>query len=700
MIHKFLGKKKEPVFGKRLDPNSSDIPTIITKCISLLDSKGYDTEGIFRIPGRTMMINEYKEKFDKEEDTSLEPLADDIHTVAGILKLYFRELPEPLCPYEFYDMFLGAVTISDEQTRCKQIKKVLKFLPKIYYKVIAYLVGYLWRLSSHQDKNKMTPNNLAIVFAPSLLKPQNQSLQTQVEDSPYAVSFLKTLIEHHDYFFNKDDPELRQQQGSLTIKVLRARELAAKDSNGLSDPYCAFNFGKSTAKTKIIFKNLNPVWNEHFTFDITPETLEIVLDMWDYDRFTPDDFLGRVVIPLYSLKNKHTPAQWYQLQQRTTKDIISGSVELEISYEGTIFFPDKSGLPIDFELILSEFKTVKKENSQPNQAYQQASANLQEGHEIYRRCIGFLHIPLIAKQVFETENVSLAQPIDFKKTVSRPVPGEEPKINYFMRLTDTMYPPIFSFLSTVDFLRAGRVCKQWHNLTAQSSVVKYSEKLPALISKAYGTDDKKYKLTTWEAVKPVVELIATVVEFVGHLKQDIKSLLQEIFPPLNGSTLTILSEKHRPACLLMFLRLLTLCVALESWKKSCVHLKSIFSFYSENYKEFAGEQTEELAIKIHEQNLFCWEQKYYILEAIEKPYKTVPVDKVDRVLAYLVEVIQKRKYLTENGMPLYLEGVADLLILFLFCNVTKSIKGWVEFVKNRRMYLPHFIVQTLDDLSK
>lgn len=102
--------------------------------------------------------------------------------------------------------------------------------------------------------------------------------------------------------------------------LLRARNLAAKDRNGLSDPFVRFQLGKTKAKSATVYKNLNPEWNEEFLFrveDIENDVLEITL--WDEDFLGMADFLGHVSIPVAevsSAEGQNITRTWYTLTQK------------------------------------------------------------------------------------------------------------------------------------------------------------------------------------------------------------------------------------------------------------------------------------------------------------------------------------------------------------------------------------------------
>ena len=91
--------------------------------------------------------------------------------MSSLLKMYFRELPNPVCTFSLYDRFVSAVQSTDEDDeRSCELRKVLGCLPKQNHRTLASLIKHLHRVSLHSDSTGMTAKNLAIVWAPNLLR--------------------------------------------------------------------------------------------------------------------------------------------------------------------------------------------------------------------------------------------------------------------------------------------------------------------------------------------------------------------------------------------------------------------------------------------------------------------------------------------------------------------------------------------------
>lgn len=131
----------------------------------------------------------------------------------------------------------------------------------------------------------------------------------------------------------------------IYVKIIRARNLKAKDSNGSSDPYVKITLGSSSVRTITRKKDLNPDWGMVFPFDWDLSMRYINIEVWDEDFSSSDDFLGCVFIPTFPLKDGDVFHQWYPLGKRTHRSAVSGEIEIEIACTGQ---PDNEYVPWQF----------------------------------------------------------------------------------------------------------------------------------------------------------------------------------------------------------------------------------------------------------------------------------------------------------------------------------------------------------------
>ena len=107
----------------------------------------------------------------------------------------------------------------------------------------------------------------------------------------------------------------------MTVEVLAGRKLKPADSNGLSDPYCKLYFGGKQFKTTTIKKTLNPEWNERFSAPIYSSGDRIRIAVWDHDRWSKDDPLGDLDLPISQLRLEEPEDKWHQIQNVSTGDL-------------------------------------------------------------------------------------------------------------------------------------------------------------------------------------------------------------------------------------------------------------------------------------------------------------------------------------------------------------------------------------------
>lgn len=171
------GIYKERVFscdlGEHLLNSVQDIPMVLKCCAEFIEEFGI-VDGIYRLSGITSNIQKLRRAFDEERipDLSQPDIKQDIHAVSSLLKMYFRELPNPLCTYQLYDNFVEAIQARTEidDLRLKLIKQTVRKLPPPHYRTLKYLACHLFKIAKHSSNTGMTERNIAIVWAPNLLR--------------------------------------------------------------------------------------------------------------------------------------------------------------------------------------------------------------------------------------------------------------------------------------------------------------------------------------------------------------------------------------------------------------------------------------------------------------------------------------------------------------------------------------------------
>ncbi|XP_035502347.2 rho GTPase-activating protein 4 isoform X2 [Scophthalmus maximus] len=196
-----------------LQASGQQIPIVVESCIRFINLNGLHHEGIFRVPGSQMEVNNLRDAFERGED----PLAEqryDLDSVAGVLKLYFRVLENPLFPIDSTDQLLEYAQIINEAERAAQLKMVISSYPEPVIIVMRYLFAFLHHVSQYSDENMMQPYNLAVCFGPSLVRGARDddvvTLQAQIN------SLVKSIILQHESIY----PNQSEVQGPVYEKCM------------------------------------------------------------------------------------------------------------------------------------------------------------------------------------------------------------------------------------------------------------------------------------------------------------------------------------------------------------------------------------------------------------------------------------------------------------------------------------------------
>jgi len=215
------------VFGVPLDtimarPNEDKVPSIVRKALCFLNSQ--TLEGFFRVSAGVKELDALKAKVNSGEPINFE--GADPHLVAGLLKVYFIDLPEPLLTFDLYDSFIDVADTPD----CKaKLKDIFQKLPQVNKLTAACLFYFLSRVANAEKESKMTTNNLAIVFGQILLRPKVESLVSLLRHSPKITSLLKCLIENYGEIVPAN-----VQEAQLIVELISPPKQAKGGTKGTS----------------------------------------------------------------------------------------------------------------------------------------------------------------------------------------------------------------------------------------------------------------------------------------------------------------------------------------------------------------------------------------------------------------------------------------------------------------------------------
>uniref|UniRef100_A0A8C8YM27 Rho GTPase activating protein 21 n=1 Tax=Prolemur simus TaxID=1328070 RepID=A0A8C8YM27_PROSS len=208
-------KNFQTTCGMSLPPGMSQersplyIPLIVDICCKLVEERGLEYTGIYRVPGNNAAISSMQEELNKgmaDIDTEDDKWRD-LNVISSLLKSFFRKLPEPLFTNDKYADFIEANRKEDPLDRLKTLKRLIHDLPEHHYETLKFLSAHLKTVAENSEKNKMEPRNLAIVFGPTLVRTSEDNMTHMVTHMPDQYKIVETLIQHHDWFFTEEGAE-------------------------------------------------------------------------------------------------------------------------------------------------------------------------------------------------------------------------------------------------------------------------------------------------------------------------------------------------------------------------------------------------------------------------------------------------------------------------------------------------------------
>ncbi|XP_009885246.1 PREDICTED: LOW QUALITY PROTEIN: rho GTPase-activating protein 5 [Charadrius vociferus] len=176
------------------------IPLFVEKCVQFIEDTGLCTEGLYRVSGNKTDQDNIQKQFDQDHNISLESMGVTVNAVAGALKAFFADLPDPLIPYSLHQELLETSKIMDKTERLHELKEIVKKFHPVNYDVFRYVITHLNRVSQQYKTNFMTADNLSICFWPTLMRPDFENREF-LSTTKIHQSVIETFIQQCQFFF-------------------------------------------------------------------------------------------------------------------------------------------------------------------------------------------------------------------------------------------------------------------------------------------------------------------------------------------------------------------------------------------------------------------------------------------------------------------------------------------------------------------
>lgn len=214
--------------------------SFVKNSIVAIETRGINDQGLYRVGGVSSKVQKLLSLMIDEKSNEMDLSASedwDVKTITSALKLYLRSLPEPLMTYGLYKEFISPAKGGSPESRIQAVHCLVHKLPERNRQVLGLLMKHLAKVAAHSKQNLMTVANLGVVFGPTLMRPQEDTVAA-IMDLKFQNIVVEILIEHHEKIFT-DSPELNPL--SPAGPVLSAPTRQSKKMTRQNRPLAVYN---------------------------------------------------------------------------------------------------------------------------------------------------------------------------------------------------------------------------------------------------------------------------------------------------------------------------------------------------------------------------------------------------------------------------------------------------------------------------
>ncbi|XP_053573907.1 GEM-interacting protein [Bombina bombina] len=191
-----------------------EVPFIIVKCTAEIELRALGQQGLYRISGAQVRVEKLLQAFENGRDL-VDLSGHSPHDITSTLKQFLKKLPDSVVSHQLYGEFMAfSRDFQDDKKESgqhsepvQQMKDILCRLPATNYNTLRHLIAHLYRVSERYEENKMNPNNLGIIFGPTLIRPsggQDMSMNCLI-DSGYQAQAVEFMINNYENIFGMDE---------------------------------------------------------------------------------------------------------------------------------------------------------------------------------------------------------------------------------------------------------------------------------------------------------------------------------------------------------------------------------------------------------------------------------------------------------------------------------------------------------------
>ncbi|KAJ2087768.1 Rho-type gtpase-activating protein [Coemansia sp. RSA 986] len=205
-VHKMFGRD----LVEQATIENRSVPWVVQAAVSFIEAEGINMEGVYRRSGSTMEIREVQMQIAKvaqltnnkfDDPLSAHRIADadmDVASVTSVLKQYFRDLPNPLMTSATYNLWVQAANVNPPEERIKVYRTIADSMPEAHAQTLRFMMTHLKRIADNQKENKMTTNNLSVVFAPNILHMGKGDMLLEMANMSNINKTVSFVIQHAD----------------------------------------------------------------------------------------------------------------------------------------------------------------------------------------------------------------------------------------------------------------------------------------------------------------------------------------------------------------------------------------------------------------------------------------------------------------------------------------------------------------------